>query len=230
MVRARPRAGRARRPRWRPRRRLRRGARAPRALARRGVRPPGRARAWDREADRDRTRSTRPRGCTEDPQQRLEADSAAHRLLESLGYGSVRVFREMRIELDAPPPAPKWPAGLRVVPFELERDALEFHAAHQEAFADHWDYTPRDFESWSKAPHRERALRSDALVRYPRRGRDRRRDDLHWRHVRRRLRPGALHPSPVAQAGGGCGAPPRLHRALLRARGAQRWARRRRGK
>jgi mycothiol synthase len=81
----------------------------------------------------------------------LEADSAARRLLESLGYVSVRVFREMRIELDAPPPAPEWPAGLRVVPFEPERDALEFHAAHQEAFADHWDHTPREFGSWSKA-------------------------------------------------------------------------------
>jgi mycothiol synthase len=80
----------------------------------------------------------------------LEADSAARRLLESLGYGAVRVFRELRIELDAPPPAPEWPDGLRVVPFDSERDALEFHAAHQEAFADSWDYTPRDFESWSK--------------------------------------------------------------------------------
>jgi mycothiol synthase len=81
----------------------------------------------------------------------FEADPAAHRLLESLGYGAVRVFREMRIELEAPPPAPQWPDGLRVVPFDPERDALEFHAAHQEAFADHWDYTPRDFESWSKS-------------------------------------------------------------------------------
>ena len=80
----------------------------------------------------------------------LEADSAARRLLESLGYSEVRVFREMRIELDAPPPAPEWPDALRVVPFDPERDALEFHAAHQEAFADSWDYTPRDFESWSK--------------------------------------------------------------------------------
>ena len=80
----------------------------------------------------------------------FEADSAAHRLLESLGYGAVRVFRELRIELEAPPPAPEWPDGLRVVPFDPERDALEFHAAHQEAFADHWDYTPREFESWSK--------------------------------------------------------------------------------
>jgi mycothiol synthase len=80
----------------------------------------------------------------------LEADSAAGRLLESLGYRAVRVFRELRIELDAPPPAPEWPEGLRVVPFDRERDALEFHAAHQEAFADAWDVTPRDFESWSK--------------------------------------------------------------------------------
>jgi mycothiol synthase len=80
----------------------------------------------------------------------LEADSAARRLLESLGYDAVRVFRELRIELSEPPPAPEWPDGLRVVPFDPERDAQEFHAAHQEAFADHWDYTPRDFESWSR--------------------------------------------------------------------------------
>jgi mycothiol synthase len=80
----------------------------------------------------------------------LEADSAARRLLESLGYAAVRVFRELRIELDAPPPAPEWPDGLRVVPFDPERDALEFYAAEQEAFADHWDYTPRGFEWWSK--------------------------------------------------------------------------------
>jgi mycothiol synthase len=81
----------------------------------------------------------------------FEADSAAPRLLESLGYGAVRVFRELRIELEAPPPVPEWPDGLRVVPFDPERDAREFHAAHQEAFADHWDYTARDFESWSKS-------------------------------------------------------------------------------
>jgi mycothiol synthase len=80
----------------------------------------------------------------------LEADSAARALLESLGYGAVRVFREMRIELQAPPPAPQWPDGLGVVAFDPERDAAKFHAAHQEAFADHWDHTPRDFESWSK--------------------------------------------------------------------------------
>jgi mycothiol synthase len=81
----------------------------------------------------------------------LEADAAARELLESLGYSAVRVFREMRIELEAPPRRPQWPDGLRVVPFDPDRDARAFHAAHQEAFADHWDFTPRDFESWSKA-------------------------------------------------------------------------------
>lgn len=81
----------------------------------------------------------------------IEADVAAGGLLESLGYRAVRVFRELRVELDAPPPAPEWPDGLRVFPFDPKHDALEFHAAQQEAFADHWDYTPLDFESWSKA-------------------------------------------------------------------------------
>ena len=80
----------------------------------------------------------------------LEPDAAAHALLESLGYAAVRVFREMRIVLDAPPPAPAWPDGLRVVPFDPERDARDFHAAHQEAFADHWEFTPRGFASWSQ--------------------------------------------------------------------------------
>jgi mycothiol synthase len=81
----------------------------------------------------------------------LEADSAGRRLVESIGYVAGRVFREMRIELEAPPPAPEWPDGLRVVPFDPEHDALDFHAAHQEAFAEHWGHTPRDVESWSKS-------------------------------------------------------------------------------
>jgi ribosomal protein S18 acetylase RimI-like enzyme len=79
-----------------------------------------------------------------------EPDTAALRLLESLDYRAVRVFREMRIELEEPPPVSEWPDGLRVVSFDPERDAFEFHAAHQEAFADAWDHTPDDFESWSK--------------------------------------------------------------------------------
>src|SRR3954454_15014625 len=78
-------------------------------------------------------------------------------------------------------------------------------------------------------PPRERPLRPGALVRGPRRERDRGRDDLHGRHLRRRLRPRALHASSVAQAGCRRGAARRRVRALLGARRAERRARRRRG-
>ncbi len=79
-----------------------------------------------------------------------EADDAGRRLLESLGYGAVRVFHQLRIALAAPPAAPQRPVGLLVVAFDPEHDARDFHAAHEEAFADHWDHPPRDFESWAK--------------------------------------------------------------------------------
>jgi mycothiol synthase len=79
-----------------------------------------------------------------------ELDAAACRLLESIGYRPVRIFREMRIELAAPPPMPTWPEGLRITAFDPERDAVAFHAAEQEAFAEHWEYTPRDFDFWSR--------------------------------------------------------------------------------
>ncbi len=81
----------------------------------------------------------------------IEIDLPARALLESLGYTAVRVFREMRIALDAPPAAPDWPDGLTAGAFDRERDAVAFHAAHQEAFRDHWDYTPRDFAAWTKS-------------------------------------------------------------------------------
>jgi GNAT superfamily N-acetyltransferase len=35
------------------------------------------------------------------------------------------------------------------VAFEPERDARAFHAAHQEAFADAWDFRARAFEEWT---------------------------------------------------------------------------------
>jgi GNAT superfamily N-acetyltransferase len=79
-----------------------------------------------------------------------ELDAAACRLLQSIGYRAVRVFREMRIELAAPPEMPTWPDGLRVAAFDPERDAPAFHAAQLEAFADHWEYVAPTFETWSR--------------------------------------------------------------------------------
>jgi mycothiol synthase len=77
-----------------------------------------------------------------------EPDEAGHRLLAGLGYRPVRVFREMRIELDAAPGPPDWPEGLVPDEFDAVRDAAAFHAAEQEAFADHWEFRPRDLARW----------------------------------------------------------------------------------
>ncbi len=77
-----------------------------------------------------------------------EPDEAGHRLLAGRGYRRVRVFREMRIELDAAPEPPEWPDGLAPDEFDAVRDVAAFHAAEQEAFADHWEFRPRDLARW----------------------------------------------------------------------------------
>jgi GNAT superfamily N-acetyltransferase len=83
----------------------------------------------------------RDRGAVRVQNATLMLDERAQELLRGLGYGEVRRFWQMRIELGAPPPPPRWPSGLtasRLDPAELE----PFHAALEEAFADHWNHEP----------------------------------------------------------------------------------------
>lgn len=77
-----------------------------------------------------------------------EPDEAGHRVLAGLGYRPVRVFRELRIDLDQAPAPPEWPAGLVPDEFDPDRDAAAFHAAEQESFADHWEFRPRKLVRW----------------------------------------------------------------------------------
>jgi mycothiol synthase len=78
----------------------------------------------------------------------LAPDVAAEPLLAGRGYREVRRFWEMTIELgDDPPAAPRLPEGYRIEPFSAE-SARAFHAALEEAFADHWEYQPTPFEKW----------------------------------------------------------------------------------
>ena len=76
------------------------------------------------------------------------ADERAHDLLHRRGYHEVRRYHRMMIELDAPPEPPALPDGLRFDDFDADRDARAFHAAQQEAFADHWEHRPRTFDEW----------------------------------------------------------------------------------
>jgi mycothiol synthase len=78
----------------------------------------------------------------------LAEDPAAQPLLESRGYREVRRFWEMTIELGGdPPPAPELGNGLRVERFSSDL-ARAFHAALEEAFADHWEFRPTAFDDW----------------------------------------------------------------------------------
>jgi mycothiol synthase len=77
-----------------------------------------------------------------------ERDEAGHRLLEGLGYRPVRVFRELRIDLDTAPEPAEWPDEVDPGEFDADRDAIAFHAAQQDAFADHWEFRPREFAEW----------------------------------------------------------------------------------
>lgn len=76
-----------------------------------------------------------------------EADAGARTLFESRGYGEVRRFYEMAIELREEPSVPELPQGLRVDELR-DGEQRAFFDAVNEAFADHWEWHPRPFEEW----------------------------------------------------------------------------------
>jgi len=71
-------------------------------------------------------------------------------LLTANGYAPVRYFWQMRAHLDAPPPAPQWPAGIAVRPVVSEADVRAVYEALEESFRDHWGHHPRTFEEWQR--------------------------------------------------------------------------------
>jgi ribosomal protein S18 acetylase RimI-like enzyme len=79
----------------------------------------------------------------------LVLDTRAQELLTARGYRELRRFQHMRIVLDSEPEPPVWPDGLAVGRFD-ERDAAAFHAALEEAFADHWEWEALAHEDWRR--------------------------------------------------------------------------------
>jgi mycothiol synthase len=73
---------------------------------------------------------------------------AAIELLENEGYAVVRHFWRMRIEMDAPPPAPVWPEGVTVRACVRGQDERPIFDTIEEAFADHWGHVPRKYDDW----------------------------------------------------------------------------------
>jgi mycothiol synthase len=70
-------------------------------------------------------------------------DEAARRMFAGRGYREVRRFYEMAIELEAAPDVPE----MGIEKLDLG-DVEEFHAALDEAFHDHWEHHPTQFDEW----------------------------------------------------------------------------------
>jgi len=75
-------------------------------------------------------------------------DDTRRGVLEGAGYELFRHSFRMTIALgDAV--APDWPDGLRLTTYAQEHE-VAIHAAHQEAFADHWEHKHEPIEEWRK--------------------------------------------------------------------------------
>jgi mycothiol synthase len=75
-------------------------------------------------------------------------DAAAKELVERRGFGYIRSFYRMSIDLDERPPPPRWPAGFTVATLQPGEERLVYETI-DEAFVDHWDHQARSFEEWS---------------------------------------------------------------------------------
>jgi mycothiol synthase len=63
-----------------------------------------------------------------------------------LGLPQIRASYQMRIDMEGPPPASQWPEGIELRPYRHPQDLEAVYRADDEAFQDHFGYTPDDFE------------------------------------------------------------------------------------
>jgi mycothiol synthase len=75
-------------------------------------------------------------------------DETMRGVFGAAGYELFRHSFRMTIDLGEVT-LPEWPDGLRLTTFEPEHEAA-VHAAHQEAFADHWEHKDEPIEEWRK--------------------------------------------------------------------------------
>jgi mycothiol synthase len=77
-------------------------------------------------------------------------NESARTLFERAGFRPVRYAWRMLIEMDEPPPAPQWPAGIGLRSFVPGADDRTVHAVITEAFSDLDDFHPMEFEGWAQ--------------------------------------------------------------------------------
>ncbi len=104
----------------------------------------------------------------------LVGDPTAPELLAGRGYAMLRTYHRMIIDLEPGIPAPSWPDGLELRPFDPERHARQLKDALDEAFVDEWGHEKRDYDDVGGARARRAAVRPGADPRRLGRRRDRR--------------------------------------------------------
>lgn len=77
-----------------------------------------------------------------------DRDAVTARLLGEAGMHVVRRSFRMTIDLPEQIPAPVWPEGLTVRTFDPAEGDERVFAAHQDGFADHWEFHPTPIEEW----------------------------------------------------------------------------------
>jgi mycothiol synthase len=76
------------------------------------------------------------------------ADEVFRSVVEGDGWRPVRQSYQMRIELSDDLPEPEWPVGVAVRTMQAGEAEERIYEANNEAFADHWDFSPQPFEQW----------------------------------------------------------------------------------
>lgn len=69
---------------------------------------------------------------------------------EQAGFVSGLTFLLMEVNMDSPPPAPEWPAGIEVRLFARGKDEQVAYKIDEEASLDKGYHTPMTFEAWSR--------------------------------------------------------------------------------
>ena len=67
-------------------------------------------------------------------------------LFKNLGYSHIRSFYQMRIKMDSPPPAPRWPDEIVLKPFDAEHDLEAVYQAMIDSFRDHYGFIEEPFD------------------------------------------------------------------------------------
>lgn len=73
-------------------------------------------------------------------------DTAANEAMRRAGFDLIRHSYRMRIDMAEAPPAPVWPDGITLRPFDPDQDLEAVAWTDREAFRDHWGFVERPFE------------------------------------------------------------------------------------